>query len=94
MEISMSKRTASKPPSDPINSAFAMCERAFRADACGEQHFAMLQTVLIVRAIDRLTKAVNVLAGIDSPAEVEAKRARTAELAKAIKESIDKDRAA
>jgi hypothetical protein len=61
----MTKQTT-KPPSDPVESAFAMIERAckainenpvpFKSDY--ESVAPMLHTVLIVRAIDRLTTAV------------------------------------
>jgi hypothetical protein len=71
-----------KPPNDPIESAAAMVKRL--GDATDSHHpnalandydtvAPMLQTVLIVRAIDRLTAAVK------------AQEANTIALAKAIK---------
>ena len=59
----MSKQTTKpKVPADPIESARAMLDRFGSAATNGspraQAEFAMLQTALIVRAIDRLTAAV------------------------------------
>jgi hypothetical protein len=52
----MSKK--SKPPADPIDSAFAMIERIHDRRPAHPGSEQMVQTALIVRAIDRLTAAV------------------------------------
>lgn len=53
-------KTSPKPPADPVESAQAMLDRVgnVRGSPIREETIAMLQTVLVVRAIDRLTAAV------------------------------------
>jgi hypothetical protein len=55
----MEVMTKQKPPRDPVKSASEMVRRFTNtAPPNGERVFQMLNTVLVVRAIDRLTAAV------------------------------------